>query len=233
MDLLSRYHFVDQIVDHLWEKLVVNLDTCTYLRLALVNSTFKAVMYQSRRRRELLRARAAAMLLADNHRLALRKPFSNPVLPALDCIARLATTHERDPRFTQLDVLLVNYGKHLGALLPIAQRINGSLPSVNVLGLGIVHASRMKKIITRNGKEVYFLSDLHLPEHLPDDLAHGFATPWLFAFIVQDLYWGGGFITEGSFPFSDDEGGEDSAADHQLPCPTEFFDCGELSAHFQ
>ncbi|KAI8588724.1 hypothetical protein BDZ88DRAFT_420892 [Geranomyces variabilis] len=232
MDLLSRYYFVDQIVDHLWEELVVNLDTCTYLRLALVNSTFKAVVYQSRRRRELLRAHAAAMLLADYHRLALRKPFSNPVLPALDCIARLATTNDWDPRFRKLDVLLVNYGKHLATLLPIAQRINGSLPSVNVQVLGIVHASRMKKIITRSGKEVFFLSDFHFPRDLPDHLAHDFSTPWLFALIVRDEEWGGGFIAEGPFPLSDDEGGEDSAADHELPYPTEFFDW-ELSPHFQ
>ncbi|KAJ3144660.1 hypothetical protein HDU89_008106 [Geranomyces variabilis] len=225
MDPLSRYYFVDQIVDHLWEELVVNLDTCTYLRLALVNSTFKAVMYQSRRRRELLRAHAAAMLLADYHRLALRKPFSNPLLPALDCIARLATTDDQDPRFRQLDELLVLYGKHLGTLLPIAQRINGSLPSVKVLGLGIVHASRMKKMITRNGKEVYFLSDFHFAEDLPDVLAHNFGTPWLFAFIVRDDRWGGGYIAQGPFAVSDDE-------------PTEFFEWEffhweELSPHFQ
>ncbi|KAJ3144417.1 hypothetical protein HDU89_008243 [Geranomyces variabilis] len=211
MDLLNRFYFVDQVVDKIWEELVVYFDIQFYLTLALVNRTFKAVMYQPRRRREMMRAHAAAKFHAYLHGIELKRQFSNPLLPTFEYLASLATTDKHAYHFRAFEAFVTKNVEYVVALLPEAPRSYRELVWFDLDDDCTASARRMKRCVTSAGTSVFFFGDLFTTNGME----------WKFAYMIRD-YKGDslGFLekyVDSSDDDSDDYSEEDRDAEEVQP----------------
>ncbi|KAJ3163275.1 hypothetical protein HDU88_006373 [Geranomyces variabilis] len=174
MTILDNYHLVNKVVDALWDELVVLLDFKLYGTLVRVNRTFKSVMYLPRRRSEILRGLTASTLsTSTSHPLNTKRLLNNPMLPALEFIARYVTDDKHNP-FPVLQKFLAKHASYLASLLPEARKLDGELPSFMAVHTGRVYASQMMRFISPTGKKVFLMGNLRTP----------YESYWKFAILV-------------------------------------------------
>ncbi|KAI8922500.1 hypothetical protein DFJ77DRAFT_545284 [Powellomyces hirtus] len=96
---------IEKIVDQLWDNIVVKMDTSFYFSLLLVSKDFHTVLLQ--RRRELMRAQAAA-LHREHNLLRFKNPLGNPLVNPRILLSRMVSSllHAPDARLESTDIAL-------------------------------------------------------------------------------------------------------------------------------
>ncbi|KAI8916594.1 hypothetical protein DFJ77DRAFT_439840 [Powellomyces hirtus] len=134
---------LENVVDFLWDDIVVHLNTSLFLTLTLVNPRCKAIMY--RRRKELMRAQAAAVLCGSfflDKTVRSNDFFMNTCIPSMALLAQLVSTMQLvdaqrvwtmptmdmvDRRNDLLEYVLKSLQKHKNRIVPSLETLEQTL----------------------------------------------------------------------------------------------------------